>query len=567
MNYKFVIISILALIISACAEKAEIKDNVTAFRFRADFNSEIDEDEGWASQENQATEIQVDTPFRLRFEVEAMGLKRRQYSLQYKKNDNPWEYAEAHHFPYPSAKSPVLSIIDCEAYFYGEEADDLLKSSNLKNDHGAGVCLSPTSPGWIPSTSDGASAEFEWSLVVRNWADGAKRLINGDKFSLRMVNKNGNPLDGLTAEFTVKVPDYHIGGTFVETPTRIGPYENSNGDLYFIMEPTETGNVFMMIKSTDAGKTWFEVDATNRPKANDLEGVGSVISDDGIIHIVHETSDFVYYHSFSISGESADSWITTDEIIAEIEKPDVQTADIAIRQNGDLIVAFAEANTLKYSIKSNGEWSKAKSLDEQNTVGMTNPNLLTLPDGTMEIAYKSYDGIAWNKQLTNDNKLSSTTQFADELGTEEHESMAILPLIHIEDKNITIVAYRKSSGYLFAKYKSSGGNWSRPISISDHSIVTNAVDSDQAGADIVEFGGKIYATYIGEETKEIYLSILEDFQSRAKITKLISKIDGSWIRGNILLNQNDSPIYGYIYDAGSLGGSGFNRFGKHLLEK
>jgi hypothetical protein len=61
------------------------------------------------------------------------------------------------------------------------------------------------------------------------------------------------------------IPPGHVGGTFVETPGRIGPWQASNGDLYFIMEPAETDNLFMMIKSTDDGATWREVDGARRP--------------------------------------------------------------------------------------------------------------------------------------------------------------------------------------------------------------------------------------------------------------------------------------------------------------
>lgn len=30
----------------------------------------------------------------------------------------------------------------------------------------------------------------------------------------------------------------------------------SNGDLYFIMEPAETDNLFLMVTSSDGGRTW-----------------------------------------------------------------------------------------------------------------------------------------------------------------------------------------------------------------------------------------------------------------------------------------------------------------------
>ena len=127
------------------------RDRVTAFRIRADFNSDLDEDFGWGAAINEAPTQTVDSPFRIRFEVESdTTTNRRQYSLQYRRNNGPWQYLEAHDFPYPSAASPSMSIMGCEAFFYGEEADDLIAISNLPDDTGAGICLSPTTPGWIP---------------------------------------------------------------------------------------------------------------------------------------------------------------------------------------------------------------------------------------------------------------------------------------------------------------------------------------------------------------------------------------------------------------------------------
>jgi hypothetical protein len=250
-------------------------DRITAFCVRSDFDIDIDEDLGWAAALNIAPSQTVDSPFRIRFEVESdTSFYRRQYSLQYRWNDQPWTYMEAQEFPYPSAASPPASIVSCEAFFFGEEADDLIDMSGKPANPGAGISLAPTTPGWFAEPKTGASAEFEWALVIRRWADGPSLVKNGDRFSLRMVDHFGRPLAGPIPEFAVNVPKGHLGGTFVETPSRIGPYEASNGDLYFIMEPTETDNLFMMVKSTDGGNSWYEVDPDNRPQVNDLEGVG-----------------------------------------------------------------------------------------------------------------------------------------------------------------------------------------------------------------------------------------------------------------------------------------------------
>ena len=95
----------------------------------------------------------------------------------------------------------------------------------------------------------------------------------------------------------------------------------------------------MMVKSTDGGQSWFEMDAKNRPRISDLEGLGSVMSKDGVIHIVHQISEGVYHHAFATSDHSVnkDQWLVDSQLIATHEEPPTQAADIALRPDGSLV--------------------------------------------------------------------------------------------------------------------------------------------------------------------------------------------------------------------------------------
>ena len=44
-----------------------------------------------------------------------------------------------------------------------------------------------------------------------------------------------------------------------------------------------------------------------------------------------------------------------------------------------------------------------------------------------------------------------------------------------------------------------------------------------------------------------------------------ASIRGSWIRGNVYTRRDGKKVLGYIYDAGSDGGAGMNRFGEIVL--
>ncbi len=545
-------------------------DRITAFRVRSDFDIDLDEDQGWAAALNEIPAQNVDSPFRIRFEVESdSSYYRRQYSLQYRWNNQAWTYIEAQEFPYESSASPPISIVSCGAFFLGEEADDLIAVSEKPANPGAGISLAPTTPGWYPEPPTGASAELEFALVVRRWADGPQLIRDGDRFSLRMVDHLGRPLAGPVPEFSVNAPQRHLGGTFVETPARIGPYENSKGELYFIMEPTETDNVFMMVKSTDGGRSWLEVDAENRPHVGDLEGVGSVMSEDGAIHIIHQISEGVYHHAFATSDHvgSKDRWIVNSHLITPHEEPPTQTADIALRPDGSLIAAFGAGDQLKYSIlEPRGKWSKATYLSHDQSMGFTNPSLIGLPDGTVDIVYKSMNGKGWHRQLLTDNSLSRPQQIADNLGTTESENIAILPLVYLPGTKTTIAVFRQSDGYLYLSSRNYDNSWSEPLKISDRAVITNAVDSDQAGADVVAWENKIILSFISEEDRDIYFAVIRDFSHTPDSRKIVRGIDGSWLRGNILYHQSNSPVYGIIYDAGSKGGSGFNKYIPLILD-
>ncbi len=538
-------------------------DSLTAYRLRSDFTAKLDENRGWAAPVNESATLTVDTPFRIRFEVESDSHPgRRQYGLQYRRNDGPWIYVDAHEFPCPSAASPTLSIVGCEAYFYGEEAKDLLAISNLPPNPGAGITLSPATPSWYPEPATGASAEWEWSLVVRHWADGPEQLVDGERIALRVVDQLGLPLPGNIPEFTIRVPVQHLGGTFVETPARIGPWETATGELYFIMEPTETDNVFMMVKSTDEGRTWFEADGAHRPWADDLEGVGSVMTGNGVIHIVHQTSDHVFYHAFATSEnkETPDRWIIDSRVIASPPEPPTQVADITVRPDGSLVTVYGAGPTVHYSIRNNkGEWSQGRRIDPDQP-NLTSPTILCRPDGLTDIVYKSMDGKAWARRLSPDNTLSAPRVIAHKLGNSENETVAILPLAYLAGIESTLAVFRKADVYLYMSLSLENKSWSSPLKVSNHKVVTNAVDSEQVGADVISFQDRVYLVYIREDNRDLYMSTIHDFSQTPESTMIVEGIEGSWVRGQILEHHSDSPVYGIVYDAGSKGGSGFNRF-------
>ena len=179
--------------------------------------------------------------------------------------------------------------------------------------------------------------------IVRRFADGAVTNEQGDTFELRMVEEGGAPLGASrNPVLRLAIRPGHVGGTFVETPGRIGPWRASNGDLYFIMEPAETNNLFMMIKSADDGRTWREVDGANRPPTRDLEAVDARQVGD-TIHILHEVSRSARYHSFRTSDHPThpDTWHVRGELVSDAA-PVAQAAALEVRSDGSLVALYVE---------------------------------------------------------------------------------------------------------------------------------------------------------------------------------------------------------------------------------
>jgi hypothetical protein len=191
------------------------------------------------------TSVYADRPFRIRFEVESGREPAVSSSIPTQRSR--LDGRRSARLPKPDSndpKTPRVSIVSCAAYKNGAATTNLLAGSAAAFQAGTGISLAGRTLPWTGGASHG---EFEWSLVVRRFADGAETNEEGDAFELRMVaageapaGTSRNPVLRLT------IPLRHVGGTFVETPGRIGPFRAANGDLYFIMEPAETSNLFMM---------------------------------------------------------------------------------------------------------------------------------------------------------------------------------------------------------------------------------------------------------------------------------------------------------------------------------
>lgn len=461
------------------------------------------------------------------------------------------------------ARTPGVSIIATSAYADGAATDDLLAGSPLPFAPGAGLSLRQQTPRW---GSAGHHGEFEWPLVIRRFADGPSLNEDGERFEFRMIGAPGDTLaQSGVARITLAVPPGHLGGTYVENPGRIGPWQARNGDLYFIMEPAETDNKFMMLKSSDGGASWREVDGANRPQTGDLESVdGRMV--DGRIHIVHQVTSSVRYHVFRTSDHPThpDSWEIVDEVAARAEAI-AQTATMAVRSDGSVATIFL-GERLHYAIRAaDGSWSDPVAVDPGADVINAGPQAVAGRGDVVHLAYFSEDGIIWYRRLLPGGTLTARRELARGAGTGRPEYGGVLPLVYDAGTDTLTIAYRLGDGSLWERQVQGNAAPTPAVRISDRAVITDAVDSQQPAADIVAGDAGLLALFVDEETRSLYSTRRVGGRWQTPVLQ-VDGIEGSWVRGNVIRRADGRSVYGYVYDAGSQGGSGFNRYGEIVLD-
>ncbi|ALO45956.1 exo-alpha-sialidase [Pseudohongiella spirulinae] len=529
-----------------------------AFRIRSDDTAPLNADIGWAAAENSSAQLLYDQPFRLRVQVSANRVEPDGHvlRLQYRLPGSVWRPVGLAHFPYPDFATPMISVIRTDAYEHGEETVRLLGTSDIAWDDGFALNATAETPVW---RATGEALEWEWPLVVRRFFDGPGFAENDTEIQLRVVDGYNRPLPGSgPAILRFRAADGHLGGTFVETPGRLGPYQTANGDLYFVMEPSETDNRFMAVKSSDFGQSWREVDGANRPDEGDLEGVATARVGD-VIHILHQQSEEVFYHAFEMGVPG--KWLVNSESIATPAEPPTQFADLVALSDGSLVALYGGAHKLFLQRRSvSGSWQAPQEIDVELAPDLSGPVLAVAPDDIVTLAYTGRDGSGFVRHLPPGGTLSTRVQFADNLGVTDSENGAMAPLVVVPETGETILVYRQADGYLYERRFHRNGTLSDVVQVTRQPVVTDAVDAEQVGADTIYHNGTLHVVYIDANDRDVYHVYSTRPGTWSQAERLIGDVDAGWVRGSVHFDAQGRVVYGMVIDTGSQGGSGFNRY-------
>jgi hypothetical protein len=187
-------------------------------------------------------------------------------------------------------------------------------------------------------------------------------------------------------------------------------------------------------------------------------------------------------------------------------------------------------------------------------------------DDVVHLAYTGSNGTAWYRRIQPDGTLTPREQLATGIGTTEGDVGSILPLVFIPETNTAVVIYRLATGKLWERRIIDHGAPTDPVQVSERDVVQNAVDADQTGADAIAAGTSVHVLFIEEGSGSIYHTHRDEAGVWQPATLQVDGIRGQWIRGTRLTQGDGATVYGYVYDAGSNGGSGFNRFAEMPLD-
>jgi hypothetical protein len=162
---------------------------------------------------------------------------------------------------------------------------------------------------------------------------------------------------------------------------------------------------------------------------------------------------------------------------------------------------------------------------------------------------------------------TDATRLGEGLGTAEEEIGALLPLGWVPASNAVVVAWRHADGTLWERRILADGSVSAPVRITTRPVVQSAADSDQVGADLVVHDGAVHVVFIDGETRDLWHTSSPAPGDWTPARPVVEGVDAQWVRGRVVLDASGSPVYGLVYDAGSNGGSGMNRYGVIDLER
>jgi RTX calcium-binding nonapeptide repeat (4 copies) len=555
------------------------------FRIRSDDSQTLNADAGWAAALDTNVTMDVEKKFRIRFEVENSGAAVNiGFKLLYRKNGGAWIDAAVVTNEAAPAVTESVEIRPSAQYADGDATTNILSGSSATFAAGTGNEDNDTGL-WNNGTAHG---EFEWAVLIRrtfgtfpNSPTGHN--VDGDEFEFRLSTTAGDAFSEtvLPPKVTLNVPARLLGGTIVETPGRMGPHKDGNGNLYYLMEYSETYPLAALMKSGDGGNTWVPQDVLSPPEKRDWESADILISGTEL-KVFQQQGQNVFFHTFRTSEDGTpDTWNIKDEVAAATQ-PSTNTnqcGSLVRRSDGSFVAFFCEDlsssfGRVAYNVRSSGgTWGTEVIIDSEASTGFEwAVGVLGESDLTHIFYLDRTNGIVYYRTLTSGGTLSGRTQIATGLtGSGDSNIAGILPAVYYDDAGAekVLVVYKKSDDKLYAVTVTDGTPGSEQA-VTSETVVSNVGGSHSPGAALVVDGTTAYVLYGDNSTKDLWLRSSVNGAAWSSATEIEDNVTVDLVTASVFTHSagnGGDKVIGYIFDNGSEGFTGKLTYGEHILQQ
>jgi len=563
-----------ALITMQVAPPVEI--NQTSFRVRSDDSQALNEPTvGWAGAQSADVSIDLGQRFRIRFEIEesAGSTFNTAVKLQHNKNTGGWVDT----YSYPDIDPLANPVVWCRE---SDTYTDLDPTTNLLT----GSAESFTAGYGNDDAACPAISLHEFVIVIPTLYDGAARNIVGDEFDFRLVEDDGTPFTGSydNPRITMTHRPGYIGGTGIESPGFIGPVKDGNGNLYWACEPSETDPLVIMLKSTDGGGEWLEMDGAGRPTTEDFES-GAVALVDDVLHLVIDNGDNATYHQFNVSsnGTTPDTWVVVDQEIAAYANTD-QSGAVQACSDGT-VVAFYRKTVGNEGIyfkrrSAGGTWGGETELDTTASTEFTAVMTVLGENDLIHIFYKDDTNLlVLHKSLTIGDSLSAAEEvISDASDTGGGQNWAMTNAVYWDSsgvEKIMILVMDDTNEYLYSVVIEDDGTPGTPKLVDAVVVANNAggMGTRQPNAMLAvdPATNTLYCYYTDLATFDIWkIENVDDGTWEADPTEMHDEVFCEVIRGNVFTHSagnGSATVVGYIWENDSAGLTGYQEYSEYEL--
>jgi len=546
------------------------------FRIRSGDDTALNTDSGWAAIENANATIGTGVVFRIRFKVrepaggDTSGVT---YKLQVKRNAGGFVDLDV----LGGVAAPAVLANLSSQYADADAATELL-TNTVTYVNGEG--LEDNISGGYSLTSE--ELELEFCMRIMSFHDGPTQNVADDTLEFRVVEGDGTVFSGTYTNPVVTVSETagYIGGTYAETPCKIGPEVDSNGGVYFLAEPAESENVMMMVKSTNGGDTWREMDGAGRPVTNDMEGVDMVKVTD-TLHILHQEGAEVVFHRFTMSdhGSTPDEWTIIDEAVDTVTTTADQCCTLAVLADGSIRGFYSDGGSpmrIFYKTRSTGgTWGSRQTLDTEASKDFIAPFCVMGASDLVHVIYKDNttgEGEIFHRSLNSSDTLSARESIASGVDTgSTSDRVPFAPPVYWDsggDEKIMIL-YQITGEKVFHKVITNDGTPGSQVTASDLDVERNEGGNHMTIAHAALDGTIVHLVYSELAVMDVWHGQNDDESGWGTDVEILPDVTMHWVKTNVFTHSSGNggdKVLGIIWDDGSDGGTGRIFYDEVVLE-